>query len=84
MHHYRGSRFALSALAGLALGLGAYSNWSWLVAAGIAPVLLNAAPCALMCALGLCMGKKPKIAVDLKTAGASEPTTPKESRADGG
>lgn len=31
-------------------------NWGWLVAAGIAPVLLAVAPCALMCGLGLCMG----------------------------
>jgi len=29
-------------------------NWGWLVAAGIAPVLVAVAPCAIMCALGLC------------------------------
>lgn len=42
----------------LALALlvgGAALNWSWLVAAGIAPLLLAFAPCAAMCALGLCM-----------------------------
>ena len=32
-------------------------NWSWLVAAGIAPVLLTLLPCAAMCALGLCMNQ---------------------------
>lgn len=32
-------------------------NWSWLVAAGIAPVLLSLMPCAAMCALGLCMNR---------------------------
>lgn len=32
-------------------------QWSWLVAAGIAPLLLSAAPCAVMCGLGLCMGR---------------------------
>lgn len=37
------------ATAGLAL------NWNWLVAAGIAPVLVSVLPCAAMCALGLCM-----------------------------
>ncbi|WP_292115156.1 hypothetical protein [Mesorhizobium sp.] len=32
-------------------------NWSWLVAAGIAPVLLSVLPCVAMCALGLCMNR---------------------------
>ena len=40
-----------------ALGAGAVLNWSWLVAVGIAPLLLAIAPCAAMCALGLCMNK---------------------------
>lgn len=30
-------------------------QWSWLVAVGIAPLLLSAAPCAAMCGLGLCV-----------------------------
>ena len=43
-------------LAGIAtLGAGLALNWGWLTAAGIAPVLLSLAPCAAMCALGLCM-----------------------------
>ncbi|MBM1171994.1 hypothetical protein [Microvirga arabica] len=29
-------------------------GWPWLVAAGIAPLLLSAAPCLAICALGLC------------------------------
>lgn len=36
-------------------------GWDWLVAAGLATFIVAAAPCALMCALGLCasrMGKK--------------------------
>lgn len=33
-------------------------NWSWLVAAGIAPVLLSVLPCVAMCTLGLCMNRK--------------------------
>jgi hypothetical protein len=33
-------------------------GWPWLVAAGIAPLLLAAAPCLAMCALGLCMVSK--------------------------
>lgn len=42
---------AAVAVAGLAL------NWSWLAAAGIAPVLLSLLPCVAMCALGLCMNR---------------------------
>lgn len=34
---------------GLALG------WNWVVAAGLAPIILSLAPCAVMCALGMCM-----------------------------
>ena len=30
-------------------------QWSWLVVLGVAPLLLSLAPCAAMCALGLCM-----------------------------
>jgi hypothetical protein len=37
--------------AGLAL------NWSWLVAVGIAPILIAVLPCLAMCALGLCMSR---------------------------
>lgn len=50
-----GGRRIWLALAALALVSGAALNWSWLAAAGIAPVLLAFAPCAAMCALGLCM-----------------------------
>ncbi len=35
--------------AGLALG------WDWLSAVGIAPLIVTAAPCLIMCALGMCM-----------------------------
>ncbi|RUO99837.1 hypothetical protein [Hyphomicrobium sp.] len=49
------SRRGLIVLAAAALALGVGFNWSWLVAAGIAPLLLSALPCAVMCALGICM-----------------------------
>ena len=63
--YYLGSRFGLVVLAALALGLGAYSSWGWLVAAGIAPLLLTFAPCTAMCALGMCtMGGKTKNPAD--------------------
>ncbi|MER8571275.1 hypothetical protein NKG99_07610 [Mesorhizobium sp. M1409] len=32
-------------------------NWSWLVAVGVAPLLITALPCVAVCALGLCMHK---------------------------
>jgi hypothetical protein len=34
-----------------------YLSWSWLAALGIAPLLIALAPCAAMCALGLCASK---------------------------
>lgn len=36
-------------VAGLALG------WNWLTAVGLAPLIITAAPCLIMCALGICM-----------------------------
>jgi hypothetical protein len=30
-------------------------NWSWLVAVGLAPILLGTLPCLLMCVFGACM-----------------------------
>jgi len=48
-------RRALIFLAVAVLGVGAAFNWSWLVAIGVAPILLALAPCAAMCAVGLCM-----------------------------
>jgi hypothetical protein len=52
--YYLGNRWVLLALGGLVLIVGGALNWGWLVAAGIAPVLVAVAPCAIMCALGLC------------------------------
>lgn len=55
--YYLGSRRGLIIVAFAALVGGLALNWSWLVAAGIAPLLLTALPCVAMCALGLCMNK---------------------------
>ena len=57
VRHRLGGRRGLIILTVIALGAGAFFNWNWLVAAGIAPLLLLLAPCALMCGLGLCMSK---------------------------
>jgi hypothetical protein len=43
-------------------------NWSALVAAGIAPLLISALPCAVMCALGLCMSRMGKNSCATETA----------------
>jgi hypothetical protein len=48
-------RNGVIALLVLAVVIGAALNWSWLVAIGIAPILITVLPCAAMCALGLCM-----------------------------
>lgn len=50
-----GSRLGLLAIAGLAIVAGLAFNWSWLVAAGVAPLIVGVLPCVAMCALGFCM-----------------------------
>ena len=57
LRYYLGDRRGLLILAAIAVVGGLAFNWSWLVAAGIAPLLLSALPCVAMCALGLCMNK---------------------------
>jgi hypothetical protein len=54
VRYYLGNRWGLLAAGILVLTIGAALNWSWLVAAGIAPIILSLAPCAIMCAVGLC------------------------------
>lgn len=56
LRHYVAGRWALIALA-LAAAIGLYSSWGWLAAVGVAPILVAIAPCATMCALGLCASK---------------------------
>ena len=55
--YYLGNRWVLLALGAGGLVIGAALNWGWLVAAGVAPILIALAPCAVMCALGLCAMK---------------------------
>lgn len=50
-------RAAVAAVALVIVTAGIAMNWSALVAAGIAPLLISALPCAVMCALGLCMNR---------------------------
>lgn len=55
-----------------AFAMAAAANWSWLVALGIAPVLLALAPCAVMCALRLCKGRDESCSRD-GASGSKEP-----------
>jgi cell division protein FtsL len=52
--YYFPRRTVLLGIAGVAIVAGAALNWSWLVATGIAPLLITLLPCAVMCGLGLC------------------------------
>ena len=69
-----GDRRAL-AVAGLAIaGTGLALGWNWLAATGVAPLLVSAAPCIAMCALGLCMmGRGRQACSSQPTQGAGEP-----------
>ena len=65
-------------ISGIAIvGAGAALNWGWLTAVGAAPLLLALAPCALMCALDLCM-KGSGNACDAKADPAATPGRPGE------
>ena len=55
--HYLGGRRGLLIFGGITLAAGLMLNWSWAVAIGLAPILIALAPCAIMCALGVCMHK---------------------------
>jgi len=55
--YYLSGRRGILLLATVAALAGIAFSWSWLVAAGIAPLLLTALPCLVMCGLGLCMNK---------------------------
>jgi len=55
--YYLGSRRGLLILAIIAVVAGATFNWNWLVATGLAPIILTALPCAVMCGLGLCFNR---------------------------
>jgi hypothetical protein len=55
---YATGRRGLLLLAVLVAIVGITLNWGWLVAVGAAPLLIAILPCAVMCALGLCMNHR--------------------------
>lgn len=54
-------------------GAGLFFGWNWLVAAGLASIIVGILPCLAMCALGLCMNRMGK--KDAPTSGATLPQT---------
>ena len=53
--YYLGNRWTLLAVGAVAIVLGlAFGGWGWLVAAGLAPIILGTLPCLIMCGLGVC------------------------------
>ena len=53
----------------IALALG----WEWLTAIGLASVIISVAPCIAMCALGICMNKRPGSSCDTQSEAARTP-----------
>jgi hypothetical protein len=54
IRRYLSNRWVLLAIGGGAVTIAAFFNWGWLVAIGLAPIIIAFAPCAIMCGLGLC------------------------------
>lgn len=51
-----GRRAAIVLWLAAAIGVGLFSGWRFVVAAGLSTIVLSLLPCAAMCALGLCAG----------------------------
>ena len=58
-YQFRGWRGLIAAAVTLSVPA-LWFGWPWLVAAGVAPLILAMAPCAVMCAAGLCMHRATK------------------------
>jgi hypothetical protein len=74
-----GSRRVLLGVLALALiGAGLAWQWSWLVAIGVARLLVSAAPCVAMCALGLCMHRMCNDTGSAAPIGSSQSSSPQQ------
>ena len=69
----------LAVVASVATAAGSALNWSWLVAAGIAPFLLSVLPCLAMCALGLCMHRGAGRSCSAENTSSKTTDTPDET-----
>ncbi|MEI2302192.1 hypothetical protein [Ensifer sp. MJa1] len=65
-------RRGLVVFGALVYSLGVAFNWSWLIAAGVAPLLLSVLPCVAMCTLGLCMNRMAGSQDKVSSASSSE------------
>src|SRR6266852_2723372 len=76
LRYWIGDRRVL-AVSGLSVaGTGVSLGWSWLTAVGIAPLNVSAAPCLIMCALGVCMmGRNQQACSSRPAARVDEPPT---------
>lgn len=75
--YYLGNRWGLLALGGSAVAAGLYfGGWGWLVAAGLAPIVLSTLPCLVMCVFGVCTMCKSNKAQSVATNAAADSTTP--------
>lgn len=54
------SRNVVIGATALGIAAGLFFGWNWLVAAGLASIIVGILPCLAMCALGLCMNKMGK------------------------
>jgi hypothetical protein len=57
LRYWLGGRTGVIVSLGLLAAIGIGLGWSWLVAVGVAPLLVAVLPCAAMCALGLCASR---------------------------
>lgn len=55
LRYWLGGRSGLIVIVSIVAGAGLWLIWGWLVYLGVAPLVLSVLPCAVMCALGLCM-----------------------------
>jgi hypothetical protein len=74
--YYLGNRWGLLALGSLAVIIGlSFGGWGWLVAAGLAPIILSTLPCLVMCGLGMCMMCRSNKAPSAVSQIAADPAT---------
>ena len=76
--HLVRSRLGLVALGAAIVVIGGALNWHWLVAAGVAPLVLSVLPCVVMCSLGLCM-----VAMTNRSANSGRPANSKAAALSG-
>jgi len=80
--YYLGGRRGLILASVAAVGAALAFNWSWFVAVGVAPLLLAVAPCAAMCALGLCMNRSGSESCSKPSSSSKEGATTKSAKSE--